>query len=88
MQNRYVGDLGDFGKYGLLRALCVPGDALGGPELSLGIVWYLVPDETRTGDGNFSGTWSPQPGIRQFTGLATYPFTMRCRRLSWGRNGT
>ena len=22
MQNRYVGDLGDFGKFGLLRALC------------------------------------------------------------------
>ena len=24
MQNRYVGDLGDFGKYGLLKALCLP----------------------------------------------------------------
>lgn len=47
MQNRYVGDLGDFGKYGLLRALC--GSA---PQLSLGVVWYLVPDEDRTNDGN------------------------------------
>ena len=38
MQDRYVGDIGDFGKYGLLRALC-------GRDLYLGVVWYLIPDE-------------------------------------------
>ena len=42
MQNRYVGDIGDFGKYGLLRAhfgrkYQIP--------LRLGVVWYLFPDE-------------------------------------------
>jgi hypothetical protein len=50
LQNRYVGDLGDFGKYGLLRALC--GSAGSVPQLSLGVVWYLVPDEERTNDGS------------------------------------
>ena len=40
MQNRYAGDVGDFGKHGLLRRLC------GEPALlSLGVVWYLVSDE-------------------------------------------
>ena len=53
MQNRYVGDLGDFGKYGLLRRLCLQdrGNAL--PALSLGVVWYLVPDEGHNSDGKF-----------------------------------
>lgn len=43
MQNRYVGDVGDFGKYHLLKALCRGDD--GKAALSLGVVWYLVPDE-------------------------------------------
>ena len=40
MQDRFVGDIGDFGKYGLLRALTGihPGAE---PRLSLGVVWYL-----------------------------------------------
>jgi hypothetical protein len=38
MQDRYVGDVGDFGKYGLLQALAGMHD--GKPKLSLGIVWY------------------------------------------------
>jgi hypothetical protein len=47
MQNRYVGDIGDFGKYGLLRALCD-----GSPSLKLGVVWYLYnPRDERTDDG-------------------------------------
>ena len=91
MQNRYVGDLGDFGKYGLLRLLCKPGRTgadqtlspslgwngvlehntnyaidegstipLWPPEeancnssLAVGVVWYLVPDETHNGDGKY-----------------------------------
>ena len=89
MQNRYVGDLGDFGKYGLLRYLCLPvrtvedqtlTPSLGWPtvvdnhkdnasvegstiplwpsdeansnqSLTVGVVWYLVPDETHNSDG-------------------------------------
>lgn len=49
MQNRYVGDIGDFGKYHLLKALCAGNkDEL---DLSLGVVWYLVPDENHNDDG-------------------------------------
>ena len=44
MQNQFVGDIGDYGKYGLLRALAgIRPDAH--PRLSLGMVWYLVPGE-------------------------------------------
>lgn len=53
MQNRYVGDIGDFGKYGLLRALT-------GGTLRLGVAWYLFPDEKGTGDGKFIDyLWKP-----------------------------
>ena len=44
MQNRYSGDIGDFSKLGLLRALLPCG-------IPIGINWYLVPDETHNGDG-------------------------------------
>ena len=44
MQNRYTGDIGDFGKLGLLRVLQSAG-------LSIGLNWYLTPDETHNGDG-------------------------------------
>ena len=37
MQNRFIGDIGDFGKYGLLRCLCKSG-------LRMGINWYLTDD--------------------------------------------
>jgi hypothetical protein len=51
MQNRYVGDVGDFGKYGLLRALCgsVITDHI--PEFRLGIIWCLTPNESHNEDG-------------------------------------
>ena len=44
MQNRYAGDIGDFSKLGLLRVLQKAG-------LSIGVNWYLVPDESKTADG-------------------------------------
>lgn len=54
MQNRYVGDIGDFGKYGLLRALFgSPETPADGPPLRLGVAWYLYPDEAN-GDGRFT----------------------------------
>ena len=91
MQNRYVGDLGDFGKYGLLRWLCLPGrtgadqtlspslgwntvpghntisaieegstiplwpreEASSDQSLTIGVVWYLVPDENHNSDGKY-----------------------------------
>ncbi len=45
MQNKYVGDIGDFGKLGLLRCLQTAG-------LTIGVNWYLTPDEGNT-DGRF-----------------------------------
>lgn len=41
MQDKYVGDIGDFGKYGLLRWLCGVTGADDGPRLTLGVHWYL-----------------------------------------------
>ena len=52
MQDRYTGDIGDFGKYGLLRALTAP--ETGGPP-GLGVVWCLTPDETGSQDGKHTG---------------------------------
>ena len=50
MQDKYVGDIGDFGKYGLLRYLCgVTGPKMDVP-LSLGVVWYR--NNSRGADGN------------------------------------
>ncbi|MGT2465837.1 hypothetical protein ACVOMV_12900 [Mesorhizobium atlanticum] len=46
MQNRYAGDIGDFIKLGLLRALS------GGKRL--GVNWYLYPDEYHNGDGGYT----------------------------------
>jgi len=43
MQDRYTGDIGDFAKFGLLRALS--------RGRKLGIAWYLFPDESHNDDG-------------------------------------
>ena len=53
MQDRYAGDIGDFGKYGLLRALC--GEDEHGPALRLGVLWYRVPNEKGNNDGRHTG---------------------------------
>ena len=42
MQDRYTGDVGDFGKYGMLRRLCGLRDEDADP-LKLGVVWYRPP---------------------------------------------
>lgn len=47
MQNRYAGDIGDFGKLGLLRALQAAG-------FSIGVNWYLTPDENHNEDGKYT----------------------------------
>ena len=44
MQNRYTGDIGDFGKLGMLRALQAQ-------DLTIGVNWYLAPDEDHNDDG-------------------------------------
>ena len=58
MQDRYTGDVGDFGKYGLLRSLTGIYPAAE-PELSLGVVWYLTDEaivrSDPEGDGRHIG---------------------------------
>ena len=44
MQDRYAGDVGDFVKYGLLRAIK--------GQKRLGIAWYLHPNAGPSGDGS------------------------------------
>lgn len=53
MQDRYVGDIGDYAKYGLLRALSA--------GKKLGVAWYLHPDEGNS-DGMKIG-YLNEPGI-------------------------
>lgn len=44
MKNQYVGDIGDYGKYGLLRFFRQA-------DITVGVNWYLTPDDGRS-DGN------------------------------------
>lgn len=43
MQDRYVADVGDFGKYGLLRCLAGITCETKKDKLKLGVIWYLTP---------------------------------------------
>lgn len=47
MKNQYVGDIGDFGKYSLLRAFSDRG-------IRVGVNWYLTEDDG-SNDGKFTG---------------------------------
>jgi hypothetical protein len=54
VQDRYAGDVGDFMKLGLLRAL-VAGD----PPFCLGVNWYLTGNESHNEDGKHTGYLRP-----------------------------
>ena len=55
MQNKYVGDIGDFGKYGLLRELFGrPEEPGSGCGLRLAVAWYLNEGERYGPDGRFT----------------------------------
>jgi len=54
MRDNYVGDIGDYYKYILLRAL-----AGQEPLLKLGVVWYLYPDKCHPGDGKHTAYLDP-----------------------------
>jgi hypothetical protein len=58
MQDRYVGDVGDFGKYALLRRLCgVPTES----SVRLGVIWCRFPNESYTNDGRHTSyLYSPK----------------------------
>ena len=45
MQNRYVGDVGDFAKFALLRAIARS------TQLRIAVIWYLYTDEDHNADG-------------------------------------
>ena len=56
MQSKYVGDIGDFGKYGLLRYLSGLTDPEAGQtDLRVGMAWYLAPDDCCKRDGRVLG---------------------------------
>ena len=46
MQDRYTGDIGDYGKLGMLRCLAAAG-------LRVDVNWYRTPDEGHNEDGKF-----------------------------------
>jgi len=48
MQDRYAGDVGDFGKFSLLKSLFDRKDDC------LGVIWYLFPDEIHNDDGKYT----------------------------------
>lgn len=54
MRNQFVGDVNDFGKYGLVRYLCgVTGSAMDDDQkFTLGVVWYFQNGRTAKGGGN------------------------------------
>lgn len=58
MRDNYVGDVGDFYKYSLLRRLC--GATGEGPKRKLGVIWYLYPDPCKETDGLHLAYLSPQ----------------------------
>lgn len=55
MQDKYVGDIGDFGKYALLKHMRNEMD------LSLGIVWYLVNPDHADGIPGTNVTFFARP---------------------------
>ena len=79
MQNKYVGDVGDFGKFSLLRFLCGLTDTENPEPVSLGVVWYLRPDERHNADGRHIGYLVPtDKNIRKYGS---------CDRDLWARLG-
>ena len=56
MKNQYFGDIGDYGKYGLLRYL-------GERGLSIAVNWYLTPNDA-SNDGNIRGYLSKEKDRR------------------------
>jgi hypothetical protein len=57
MQDRYAGDVGDYVKFALLRALS--------PGMKLGVAWYLYPDEGHNEDGRHTAYLSNRSHWRE-----------------------
>ena len=66
MQSKYVGDKPDFGKFGLLRFLTGLTDPeTPEPDLRLGVVWYLTPDDCCGNEGRSIGYLEDTPANRR-----------------------
>ena len=57
MRNQFVGDIGDFAKYGLLRALVRHGAAA-----RLGVVWYANDDDPKSTHGSLTSCLEDDAG--------------------------
>jgi hypothetical protein len=65
MRDNYVGDIGDYFKYGLLRALCGTETGIFDVNpLTLGVIWYLYNDICKPGDGNHLAYLQPEKAQR------------------------
>ena len=70
MQNRYVGDVGDFAKHGLLRFLSgMTDEAEPEPKLRVGLLWYMHHDEGHNLHGSHTGYLKPSPQNRDDYGV-------------------
>ena len=58
MKNQYVGDIGDYGKYSLLRAFIDAG-------IKVGVNWYLTKDDGSS-DGGFTD-YLKKEDMREFS---------------------
>lgn len=73
MQDRYAGDIGDFGKFGLLKALLAEG-------FSLGVNWYKAKPRKASGTkilAPFSMRMENTKSIRSIS-CVTNPWLVRC----------
>ena len=67
MRHEFVADSADFGKYGLLRALCAEDVQRQESPLRLGVVWYLnTCPPTGQGKGQSGGAGPSKAGPRQY----------------------
>lgn len=74
MQDRYVGDIGDFAKYSFLNCLA--------ENQLLGVAWYHYPDESHNSDGKHTDYLSQDREWRQ---RDSYVFDRLCSLLDSGQ---
>jgi hypothetical protein len=82
MQDRYAGDVGDFGKYGLLR--CLTATDASAQSLRLAVLWYFVADESHNNDGRHISYLKDSKGL--FRSCDPTLFSQMDRIVSKGRS--